>query len=379
MLPALAFLLLPPPAEPWKDFLTRIESVSVSEPPVLAVDTRIRAAQVLAPKHPAEARRLLDDAVSLTYTFTDPRTRALLFTDIYEALRPFDIRAADDLAAAIPSSAYTAGALSNHLQDTVRRNPEAAPVEYSALLDAFPANPGPEDVRQLLQFTRHLGPLSPDLTKVGLAKARAALKDRRFQADPETRRLLELELAGKTSQDPKPPRPDEPAPPSVEGLSDTEIVALARRQPPLVAAQMLLDLLDDDKPLPAMPRRLAIAREALELSEKLPPSEDRLVCQSMLARRLYHYGDPVRAAAAARMLEETFTKLYECDSAACTSIRLAGNPGQPVADFAEYLLENGIRPADLGLSHPSLDARVLILDLGTLLNGKRKSLFSVGR
>jgi hypothetical protein len=123
--------------------------------------------------------------------------------------------------------------------------------------------------------------------------------------------------------------------------------------------------------VPNPSRRIAIAREALELSSKLKPSEDRLIVQSMLTRRLYQYGDPAAAAAAARMLQDTFTQLYNCDSAACTAIRLDSNPGEAVNDFAEYITEHKIRPADLTLTHPSLDARVLILDLSTALNGHK--------
>lgn len=368
---ALFLILLAPPAEPWKDLLDRIEACAVSEPPVLSVDTRIRAASVLSSKHPEEARRLLDEAASLTYTFTDAHTRGILFTDIYRAYQPFARDAAEDLAAALPLNAFTAEALASHFRDTVKRHPEIAAQEYSTLLASFPSNPTPEDVRQLLQFTRDLGRLSPDLANEGLAKVRAAMKDRRFRADPAVRRQLEAEAAGQPLQDHTAKQKD-PELPSVEGLDDLEVVALARRQPPRAAAEMLLNLLDDDKPLPPLPRRLAIAREALDLSEKLPLDEDRLVVQSMLTRRLYHYGDPTRAAAAARMLEESFAKLYDCESNACTAIRLQGNPGEPIADFAEYLLENNIRPADLGLRHPSLDARVLILDLDRALNGSRK-------
>lgn len=373
----LAFLVLllaaPPTREPWRDILARIEACTVSEPPVLSVDTRIRAAKVLASKQPAEARRLLEEAASLTYTFTDARTRALLFTDIYRAYQPFAPGAAEDLAATLPLNAFTAEALASHFRDTVKRHPEFAAQEYSILLSAFPSNPTPDDVRQLLQFTRDLGKLSPDLAKEGFTKAHAALKDRRFQADPGVRRELEAEASGAPPAKPEATRTSNPELPSIEGLDDLEIAALARRQPPLVALTLFLDnLLDDEKSPPPLPRRLAYAREALEISEKLPPGEDRLVVQSMLTRRLYHYGDPLRAAVAARMLEESFRKLYDCESAACTAIRLQGNPGEPVADFAEYLLDNNIRPADLGLRHPSLDARVLILDLDQALNGSRK-------
>lgn len=375
MLSFLLLLLAPPSPEPWRDLLARIEACAVSEPPVLSIDTRIRAAKALASKQPAEARRLLDEAISLTHTFTDRNTRAILFNDIYHALQPFDPAAAEDLTATLPLVAFTTPALAQHLRDTVKRHPESAAAEYSTLLAAFPADPSPEDVSQLLQFTRDLGSAYPDLAKEGFAKARAALKDRRFRTDPDTLRDLEAQAAGRPPAD-RQKRNEDPEAPSVEGLSDTEIVTLARRQSPIVALTLLLDLLDDAKPLPPLPRRLSIAREALDLSDKLPPGEDRLVVQSMLTRRLYHYGDPATAAKAARLLEDSFRKTYDCDNAACTSIRLQGNPGEPIADFAEYLLENNIRPAALNLTNASLDARVLILELGTLLNGKRKSLFA---
>jgi hypothetical protein len=380
MLTEFALLLLAPAGPPaWKELLDRIEAMAFSEPPVLAVDTRIRAAKVLTAKQPAEARRLLDDAAALTYSFTDARTRALLFTDIYQALQPVSREAADELASALPLQAFTADALVYHLRDTLKRDPESAALEFSTLMAAFPSNPTPGDVRQLMQFTHAMGGRAPEITKQAVAKARAALKDRRFKASEEARDALSRDLAAVASGAALPDRPrekqgDDPQTPDIQGLDESEVVALARKQAPLAAAAMLLELLDDNKPLAPPARRAAIAREALELTAKIPPCDDRLMAQSMLTRRLYQYGDRDQAAIAARMLQESFRLQYDCESAACTSIRLEETPGQPISDFADYLLEHKIRPADLGLQHVSLDARVAIADLDTLLNGSRKRL-----
>ncbi|MBI4892515.1 MAG: hypothetical protein HY821_17960 [Acidobacteria bacterium] len=218
----------------------------------------------------------------------------------------------------------------------------------------------------------------PDLAKEALAKARGAVKDRGFPGQPEDREELQAAIAaveaGSRVPDPRihKQKDEEPETPDVKGMDEDEVIALARKQPPLAAMAMLLSLLEDDKPVATPARRSAIAWEALELSPKLPPTDDRLVVQSMLTRRLFTYGDRDHAAAGARMLAETYQKRYDCESAACTTIQLNDNPGEPIMDFAEYLLDNEIRPADLGLHHVSLDARVLVLDLGKAATGKRQ-------
>jgi len=360
----------------WKELLDRIESIAVSEPPVIAVDKRIRAAKILADKQPDEARRLLTEATSLTYSFTDPPTRAILFTAIWDQLQTLDPQEAESLIAALPLYAYTAGALQTHLRDTIRKDPEQAPAEFSTLIAAFPRNPTPDDLDQLLDIIQHMGARAPELSRVALDKARAALKDRRFQSAPEVRGHFTTDIDALSSSSPRPKRErhqhgDDARSPNVEGMNSMEIVSLARKLPPLPAIEILLDLIDDDKDLP-LPRRVAIAYEALELTQRLKLGDDRLAAQAILARQLYQYGDPPKAAVAARLLAESFEKLYDCESAACVAIKLKESPGDLIYSFAEYLADRDLQPADLGLNHPSLNARMLLLDLEKSITGKRR-------
>ncbi len=365
----------------WKEILDRIEAIAASEPPVIAVDTRVRTAKILAAKQPGEARRLLAEATSLTYSFTDPRTRGILFTSIWEQLKPLDPQEAESLIAALPLSAYTSTALQVHLRDTIKQNPDRAAVEFTALIAAFPSNPSAEDLRQLLDFVQMMGIYSPDLTRDALAKARAAFKDRRFKASRADRSYIEDSIEALLSHSTRPDRPRAQDDgnykrPDVKGMDAMEIVSLARKLEPLPAIEILIDLIDDDKELP-LPRRVAIAAEALELSQRLPVGDDRLAAQAILARQLYQYGDPLKAAAAAQLLADSFAKLYDCESAACIAIKLDDPPGDVIYSFAEYLSDHDLQPADLGLNHPSLNARMLLLDLEQSLTGKRRSMFSL--
>ncbi len=379
MLATYALLLLAPGEVPeWKLLLERVEALAVSEPPVLGVDTRIRAAHAIASKQPGEARRLLEDAASLTYSFTDANTRAVLLNDVYHEMAQVNRAAAEELAANMVWSAYRAMALRTHFEETLARKPESAALEFAQLISALPSKATVEEVRQLLYCAQMARARLPDLTKEALAKARGAVKDRGFPGETAEREELLAAIAAVEAGSPVPDernqkkKDEEPETPDVKGMDEDEVVALARKQPPLAAMAMLLSLLEDDKPVATQARRSAIAWEALELSPKLPPNDDRLVVQSMLTRRLFTYGDLEHAAAGARMLAETYQRRYDCESAACTTIKLNDNPGEPIMDFAEYLLDNGIRPADLGLHHISLDARVLVLDLEKAATGKRK-------
>ncbi|MBI4889176.1 MAG: hypothetical protein HY821_01040, partial [Acidobacteria bacterium] len=164
MLTICALLLLAPGDVPeWKVLLERVEALAVSEPPVLGVDTRIRAAHAIAPKQPREARRLLEDAASLTYSFTDANTRAVLLNDIYHEMSRIDRAAADELAAAMVWSAYRATGLRTHFEETLAHSPERAALEFSQLISALPSKPAVDEVRQLLYCAHMARTRFPDL------------------------------------------------------------------------------------------------------------------------------------------------------------------------------------------------------------------------
>jgi len=164
-------------------------------------------------------------------------------------------------------------------------------------------------------------------------------------------------------------KPSKKKAPSVEGLDLDAIVALARKQKePLVRIEMVLGAIDDAG-TPAG-KRAALAAEFLPDTEKLPLGDDRLMSQSMLTRRLHEAGDRPGAALAAQMLEQTFIRMYDCETAACTSFQGEGPPGELVRTFAEYLNENKIDPADIGLTHRSLRVRMMLIELERLLDTK---------
>ena len=59
---AALFLLVQPPRA--AQLLEEIEMIAVSEPPVLGIDTQIRAAEAISEKDAKGATRLLNDAAS---------------------------------------------------------------------------------------------------------------------------------------------------------------------------------------------------------------------------------------------------------------------------------------------------------------------------
>jgi hypothetical protein len=418
-----------PPPPPWKPVLEEIERIAAGEPPVLGIDTQIRAAKLLAARHPAEARRLAADATSRTLTLTDLHTRGVFLLDLAGLLGPIDPAGAVETCTLIPrrvpaaeedplSDCYFAlmlqrqkdweeekalarralaagaagsGLMPVHLEHTLKGHPLEASVEYAALVAAFPeSDANAAEVNEFIRLVQLMRGREPELSRQALDMALRSLRRPGFPGPPERRAAL-LErtalLAGVVTPKPdkpltwsqlpefklpekkKEPEPEDAKEPSIDGLSADEIVALARRQKPYAHAALLLALIDD-KELPAE-RRAPLAEEALQATAQMPLTDDRMLAQSMLARRLYQYGATSQAAVAAQMLAETFQKMYDCESAGCLSFKGDANPGTLIKDFAEYLCEHGIRPEELGLNNRSLTARVLLLDLEQAVEGKK--------
>lgn len=189
----------------------------------------------------------------------------------------------------------------------------------------------------------------------------------RVLAAPRRDESARLAEAGPKNE-PRPPRKDQPegtlfSPRSheLDGLSHDDILTLARKQQdPSAALDLIMHVMDDE---PDARRRISLFSEALDLSARTGNLIDRLLAQSMLTRRLYEEGDLPRAAVGAQMLAENFERLYHCESAACDRFEGEDNPGEIIHSFAEYLREHKIPAERIGLSHPSLRVRILLLQI----------------
>ncbi|WP_321476316.1 hypothetical protein [uncultured Paludibaculum sp.] len=374
--------------------LERIEAIAVSEPPVLGIDTQIRTAAVLESKDPDTAERWLQAATSRVLTLADLHTRGEFLNAIVDQYRHLDAEAAEQVCSLLPkratgakedplarcfhslfsarrsweeekaltrralsAGAFQAPEIRSHLERAIRDHSEECAAEFAVIVEGFPsADASPQERRNLLEMANLIRKLEPELAaaarKVAQSKPKSAL------AGEDEQELEKKQVLGEE----KPP---------TEGLATPELVTLARKQSAAVQVGMLLEIMDGDKEL-SPPQRIAIAYEALEVTPKIKAGDERLVSQSMLARRLYDFGDRAKAAVAAQMLAESFEKFYNCETAACVAFEGDSSPGEVINDFAEYLRENKIQPEDLGLRHKSLEARLLILDLQRSLGIEKK-------
>lgn len=312
VIPALCFGLWPLSAgqPPAVRLIEEIETRAAAEPPVLGIDTQIRAAAAIAARQPDEAARLLRLAESRIAGLAHLPTRAHLLCDWVAVQMPLD--------------------------------PNAAELALTGLAGALPIRPlnGPES-DALQRLAGRIAKTHPELAARLLARATAP-------PEPEKPKSTGLKLFSLTAS-------------SLDGLTPDDILLRARKERnPATALDLLMHIMDleDDRR-----RRLTILSEALDLSARLEDWTDRLLAQSMLARRLFDAGDTPRAAVAAQMLAETFELAFHCESAACDHFDGEDSPGEIIYSFAEYLREHHIDPARLGLEHPSLRVRLLILDL----------------
>ncbi|MBN9659490.1 MAG: hypothetical protein J0H49_15005 [Acidobacteria bacterium] len=381
--------------DPLQGLLEHIQAIAVSEPPVLGIDTQIRTAKAIAGKRPETAKEWLRAASSRSLSLADLHTRGDFLTAIAELFVVLDAAEAEQICALLPlraagekedplarcyhklfspqrsweeekalvrralsAGAFRAPAIQDHLDRALKQHAEEIAAEFSQVLEGFPSSDASLEERRYLQsMARQVEKQVPGLAVRAMKLAAESPRNAPKEAKDDT---------GKKKE-------DDFEPPA--GLASSELVSIARNQRPVIHAAMLIDLIDKDKEM-GLPQRMALAYEALEQTPKIEAGDERLVCQSMLTRRLYEFGDRAKAAVAAQMLAESFEKIYDCETAACVSYRSETSPGEAINDFAEYLRENKIRPEELGLRHKSLEARLLILDLYTSL-GIKRSLFSI--
>jgi hypothetical protein len=96
--------------------------------------------------------------------------------------------------------------------------------------------------------------------------------------------------------------------------------------------------------------------------------------QAQLARWFHQQGEMLKAGEAAQALQASFEALVQCKDQRCEVFETDADnsPGELIMTFAEYLKKNGISPAELGLNHPGLRARWLLLELQSLVEDKEK-------
>jgi hypothetical protein len=385
-LPLLAWLTVTDPPR-IDELLDQIERIAVAEPPVLGIDTQIRTAAILQPKNPELAHRFLHDATSRAISLTDARTRAHFLNEIVDVLKKIDPAEAETLCIlhpphaepdtlsrcyqslfnprkswreekelyrrALAAGAFTTPSLRDHLDLAAREHREELAAEFLLLLESYPGREATQpEQQQLTELAGRIRKLEPDLAAQAIELSKSAKPTKPTKPAPEKK------------------KDDDSNKPSTDGLKPHEIVTLARKQTPLVQTEMLMDILDA-KDL-TTPERISIAYQAVESVNRLPADDNRLVALSMLARRLYEYGDRAKAAVAAQMLADTFAKMYNCELASCVSFTGDESPGEIIFQFAEYLAEHKIQPADIGLNHKSLEARLLLFDLEEAIEGKRR-------
>jgi hypothetical protein len=160
--------------------------------------------------------------------------------------------------------------------------------------------------------------------------------------------------------------------PQISGLSVEESIALAERQSyPGARAAILADILDEKDAELDPRRKMSLAEEVLRDSRKMRLSSVRLIVQAELARWFHQRGEVQKAGEAAVALQSSFDSLVQCRDLSCEvfGANVDHSPGELIMMFAEYLKKYGIDPGDMGLNHPGLRARWLLLELDALIEG----------
>jgi hypothetical protein len=175
--------------------------------------------------------------------------------------------------------------------------------------------------------------------------------------------------------------------PDVATLPTDEAIRVARSQGYAGArAGLLGDLLDDRGGELDPPRWAALAEEAIRETTHMRSNGERLILQANLARACHQHGERALAAAAAQALVVSFDAWMACGEPgagkgagasgdpnaeqSCSVFRIGGSPGEVIMTFAEYLWKAHIEPGELGLQHPGLHSRWLLLELRALYEGK---------
>lgn len=396
----------------------QIRRLAASEPVAFGIDTRIRTANVLPGSYDARAVELLRDDESELAGIADRDEQSALRVRIAAAWARFDLEQAErsiqplrrteqhdypaeaydqlyirfeqqpELARAIVMDGLKAGAFrmtaaSRLLEGFANKDRAAAVTLFAAVTQAFPSTSCfPADVIYLLDQVKFIGTINPGLAQEALKIAISTALSEKF--DSRQRRQVvavlgpfapELLNRVRTENVPDPLPADQASKElgqenlktlDIAGLSYSDalsqsraIEALNDRAEKLIELSRREDLTAD--------QRTSVASEALHLLAEAPITSDRLVGIAMIARDFARRSEGSMAALAAQMLAERFRKACDCGNANCTRDHEQFDCLASVQDFAEYLDEFKVSPESMGLSNISLEARLLILELKTLL------------
>ena len=152
----------------------------------------------------------------------------------------------------------------------------------------------------------------------------------------------------------------------VTGPPLATVVEKARSLPPEQRVAWLIEISRRANVVPS--QASSFAAEALALTPRMQLSEDRLTYQAMLTRDAVLRGDDALAASGAALLSDSFSAYCRCENSACDSLEGREQCADMIETFAAYLDEHQIAPETLKLYHPSLRARLLLLELERMLS-----------
>lgn len=397
--------------DPVGEQVQRVETLASAEPPIFGIQTLLRTAEILTPKHPVQARGVLDRAISSLAGIHEPKSYSNLLVIAVRLMAPLNPADAEQLIKRLPvrhsaeidykakayealilknmsqeqvlvDRALAAGAFrldqaANLLRSQIKSDPAAASGLFARMLSAFPADAGEEDALFLAGLSLQVLNIAPELAINGAEKALRA----GWIADADALKSISLHDEDFAERNRKflnrtPPK-NEPlkfgpgifsdGPFSAAGLSVAQALDLVRQLPEgpqRTGALLRLSRRDDFSEL----QQGMIAVEAMAASEKMDRTDgDRLMVYSMLARDFSKRGDRRHAERAARLLAESFTAVCRCEDASCDSLEGREDCAEVIESFVEYLEVEGVPVEDLNIQHPSLSARLALRELAKLV------------
>lgn len=413
------------------NLVAQIRRLAASEPAVYGVATRIRTAEVLTAKYPGLAKEILREAQGELSGVTAAGEQDRMRVRLVKALAPIDLEEAEHQTKAFHpggvqdyraeaydqlflfladrpgearqmiSKGLAEGALrmvsASRLLDSLKaHDSEAATSLFAEMLAAFPADsPASGDVLYLVHETSKIVPLSRPLAFEAIdQELRAATSDSLRVYGQGGREALLRQIAAlidsvdlgvlrryqdmhkelnlpppKEESKPKEEKKSEDDAPDFSGLSYSEALARTRKLENVTArAGALIDISRREELTPQ--QRASVASEALSTVNKMPLAGDRLFGLAMISRDFARRNEPANAALAAQMLSETYAKVCDCPSMTCKHGDEELDCMQNVEDFAEYLEEFKISPDSMRLDNISLQARLLVLKLHSLVTAK---------
>lgn len=403
--------------------IAQIRRLAVSEPAVYGVDTRLRLGQALSVRYPKLALESYRDAADSLTGVPDPDDQERLRVRTVELLGRLDIGEGEQLirsvrrehdhdyvaqaydrlylllenrpadARRMVSKGLAAGAFrmvsAARLLESAASGGDAngAVRIYTEILAAFPGeSPDAEDLSYLLHQTVLIAPLNRQVALEGALKALRAVpslsKDaqrRIFPAvsklladlDPELLERYRTEHAELTDLEPaeEPKKKETTDTPDLSNLPYPAALDAARAMPD-PADRFISLLLISRRETVSSQQRASVATEALTAAAKMSVPEDRLLALAMVSRDFARNGELASAGLAAQVLLENYNKVCDCPTSTCGKDEKKVDCVDDVQQFAEYLDEFKVAPESMSLNNISLESRLLILKLRTLLGVK---------